>query len=240
VCASTMLPDQLAIEVAIVIPAYNEIGTIADVVSAVASYGTPIVVDDCSNDGTGERAAAEGAIVVRHHTNGGYDAAIESGLARAAELGAKFAVTFDADGQHDARVLNDFLFPLRSGNASFVLGIRPRSARFAEFLFNFYTQVRFGVGDILCGLKAYNITLYREHGGFGRYPSIGTALALSALRRGLHPRLVSVPIHPRIDQPRFGSRIRANIRILFALAVAIHDDLIGATDRTSSIPRAPS
>lgn len=212
-------------KVAIVIPAHDEGKTIAAVVRSVLPHGRPIVVDDCSTDATGSLAAAAGADVVRHPANRGYDAALQSGFERAAALGADVAITFDADGQHDAAVLHQFVAPLCGGEVDLVLGVREQFPRFAEAAFGRYTRVRYGVPDILCGLKGYRMELYRRHGRFDGSRSIGTELALASLATGARVKLATVPIHPRADQPRFGSRVRANLRVFRAMLVAMRTDL---------------
>ncbi len=59
-------PGAPAIDVRVVIPARNEAEVIAACVAAVLGQATEVVVvDDASGDGTGERAAAAGARVVR-------------------------------------------------------------------------------------------------------------------------------------------------------------------------------
>ena len=203
--------------VAIIIPAHNEAATIARVVSGVIPYGTPIVVDDASRDGTGGEARRAGAVVVHHPVNLGYDGALESGFAEAARIGAEAVVTLDADGQHDPATVPQLLGPIERGEADLVLGILPRAARASEWVFNVYTLVRFGVPDILCGLKAYNMSLYAQHGRFGRTGAIGTELALVGLARGVRFQTVAVPIAPREGASRFGSSLRANVLILRAL-----------------------
>ena len=86
--------------ISIVIPAFNEHESIADVVGVLrgaAQWHEIIVVDDGSTDGTGERAAAAGATVVRHPYNIGNGAAVKNGVRRA--TGA-YILIVDADGQH--------------------------------------------------------------------------------------------------------------------------------------------
>jgi glycosyltransferase involved in cell wall biosynthesis len=89
-----------ATAVSIVIPAFNEaasIGDDVDVLRAAAPWREILVVDDGSSDATGERAAAAGAIVVRHPYNKGNGAAVKSGIRRAT---GEFVLIIDADGQH--------------------------------------------------------------------------------------------------------------------------------------------
>jgi glycosyltransferase involved in cell wall biosynthesis len=213
------------LKTAIIIPAYNESATIARVVEDVRPYGTPVVVDDASSDGTAELAAASGAKVVRHARNRGYDGALQSGFERAAALGVDAAISFDADGQHDAAGLGKMIKLLESGEVDLVIGVRPRSARFSEALFNLYTRLRFGVPDILCGFKGYRMSLYHARGRFDGTRSIGTELALAALRGGVHSTTIAVAIHPRQGQPRIGASLRANLHILRALLLALRTDL---------------
>ena len=53
-------------KVAIIVPAHNEVETIESVSRDVSAFGTPIVVDDGSTDGTADAAVRGRADVVRH------------------------------------------------------------------------------------------------------------------------------------------------------------------------------
>lgn len=211
---------------AIVIPAYNEASTIGTVVGQVKHAGIVVVVDDASSDDTAELAAIAGAIVIRHDSNQGYDGALQSGFEKADQLGVDAVITFDADGQHDPLVLDTILNKLNVADTCLVLGIRFVPARFAEAIFGYWTRIRFGVRDILCGLKGYRIELYRQHGCFDSTGSIGTELALAGLRSGCAFETVPVPIRDREDQARFGSLFRANMRILRAFLLAVREDVL--------------
>mgnify|MGYP003343399732 CR=1 FL=1 len=211
--------------VVIVIPAFNESASVGRVVRAVARHGSIVVVDDGSTDDTVAAARDAGAVVVQHGSNRGYDQALQTGFEQADRMDAEVVVTFDADGQHDAAVLERFTGPIASGRAELVLGVRPRGARWAEVLFSGYTRWRFGVPDILCGLKGYHMSLYRAHGRFDGTNSVGTELALAGLHGGARTFLTPIPIAPRTGVPRFGRAWRANIRILRAMLAALRMDL---------------
>jgi glycosyltransferase involved in cell wall biosynthesis len=89
-----------AAQTSIVIPAFNEVASIARVVrdlAAAAPWLEILVVDDGSTDETGAVAATAGARVIRHPYNKGNGAAVKSGIRQAAGL---FVLIADADGQH--------------------------------------------------------------------------------------------------------------------------------------------
>jgi glycosyltransferase involved in cell wall biosynthesis len=198
---------------AIVIPAYNEEATIAAVIRGVRELGTVIVVDDGSRDRTVSIARAEGAAVVVHEKNQGYDGALRSGFLKALELDCSYIITIDADGQHPPDRVEHFLKQLKDGPYDMVLGVRPKAARLAEHIFRYYVLWRYGAGDILCGLKAYRADSVRRHIDVTRMESVGTALALSILKdKG---RFSEIPVHIRArrDKARIGGMIRANLLI---------------------------
>ena len=63
-----------------VIPAFNESKSIATVIKGIINLLDVVVVDDGSTDETGAIVKANGAFLVSHTRNLGYDKAIESGL----------------------------------------------------------------------------------------------------------------------------------------------------------------
>jgi glycosyltransferase involved in cell wall biosynthesis len=84
----------------IVIPAFNEAGSIGPVVTALraaASWREVLVVDDGSGDQTQARASAAGAHVIRHPYNKGNGAAVKTGIRSAS---GTFVLILDGDGQH--------------------------------------------------------------------------------------------------------------------------------------------
>jgi glycosyltransferase involved in cell wall biosynthesis len=113
-------------DVAVVIPALNEAAVIGEVIAGVRNrIPLVVLVDDGSQDGTGDAARAAGARVVRHGVNLGQGAALRTGIAAALRLPeVQWIVTFDADGQHqpdDAAALVD---RARQGDVDIVLGTR--------------------------------------------------------------------------------------------------------------------
>lgn len=202
---------------AIVIPAYNEAQSIFEVIEQVKVFGLVIVVNDFSYDDTATVAKSAGAIVINHENNKGYDEALNSGMKKAFELGCDFVVTFDADGQHTTERLQVFLDALEEGT-DLVLGVRPKTARITEWLFAKESRLLWGIRDPLCGMKGYNMKLWRDNHGFDHCQSIGSELAIQSVRKGASFVQIDIPILEReYGTPRFGHILKANWRILLAM-----------------------
>ncbi len=206
--------------VGIVIPAFNESATIVAVVDVARNYGIPIVVDDGSKDATAVLASRNGAVVVTHGKNCGYDAALNSGFIKAAEIGCEVIITVDADGQHDPSLIQRFIDEIGTG-MDVVVGVRSRIPRLSEQLFASYAHLRFGIQDPLCGMKAYRTTVYEALGHFDSYGSIGTELAIYAAKRKYRLGQIPFVVRERKDQPRFGRIFVANYKIFRALILSI-------------------
>ena len=207
-------------EVAIVIPAYNEEDTIEEIVRSISNYGTAIVIDDGSTDKTSQRAEKSGAIVISHLTNQGYDWALNTGFKKAAELHYSAVITFDADGQHSADLLSQYIQELKGGT-QLVLGIRPNNQRFAEWVFRGYAKFRFNWNDPLCGMKGYNISLIKEFDKIFTYESIGTELALKSIKSNCSVKQIHIKNFKRIGNSRFGDGFLVNLKILKALVLGL-------------------
>lgn len=202
--------------VAIVIPALNEAKSIANVLATATALGAVVVVDDGSTDETAVIARRSGAEVVVHARNQGYDAALNSGFRRAAELKKEIIVTLDADGQHDPQLLHRFMEKIDEG-CDVVVGVRSRRQRLAEHLFAWYARFRFGISDPLCGMKAYRTSTYLALGHFDSYGSVGTELALFAAKNGRRIGQVPFQVREREGRSRFGSIVAGNAKIMRAM-----------------------
>lgn len=206
-------------DLAIIIPAFNEEHSVGKVVLECCQFGVPILVDDGSCDATAEIARINGAIVIRHSINKGYDEAINSGFQRASELNFLYVVTFDADGQHPSELIQVFLDHLKSG-AELVIGRRERRQRFSEAIYGVITKILYGFSDPLCGFKGYAMSLYRDLGYFDSYGSIGTELCLYGARNGCVNAEIPIIVSERVDNPRFGGGIGANLKVLRAMLIS--------------------
>lgn len=109
----------------IVVPAFNEQHTIAQVVSSLRRlYPNVVVIDDCSNDMTVQRARDAGAYIVSHSINLGQGASLQTGLDFVLKRGASHVVTFDADLQHRPEDVPNLLKTLLDKRVDYALGSR--------------------------------------------------------------------------------------------------------------------
>jgi len=206
--------------IAILIPAFNEEKTIADVIQGALRFGDVFVSDDGSTDKTAEVAEKSGATILSQGKNHGYDSALNFGYQSIRDKRYFGLVTIDADGQHNPDDVELLVEGLLHG-FDIVVGIRPKKARVMESVFGIITNSLWGVKDPLCGMKAYNVKVLRDKEPLGTYNSIGTEILMFSLVSGL--KVKSIPINGgnRNGHPRFAGRLRANHLIGMALLVAL-------------------
>ncbi|UCF29309.1 MAG: glycosyltransferase family 2 protein [Chloroflexota bacterium] len=107
-----------------IIPAYNEEEKIGGVVSAACEHLPVLVIDDGSQDETGQIAESSGAKVFRQNPNQGKGLALRAGFLHAIEAGYRAVVTLDADGQHDPDEIPTFLRAFKETHADLIIGER--------------------------------------------------------------------------------------------------------------------
>ena len=118
-----MLHDR---NICVIIPTYNNVGTIADVVQrTLLQCQDVIVVNDGSTDGTRELLLqTEGITLVDYPRNAGKGTALKRGLRKAIEMGFSDAITLDADGQHFPEDIPLFLDANQRHPEAIILGQR--------------------------------------------------------------------------------------------------------------------
>jgi glycosyltransferase involved in cell wall biosynthesis len=213
---STGSNDMEAPRLAAVIPAFNEARSIQTVVQQVSQRALAIVVDDGSTDDTAALARDAGAHVVIHPFNRGYDGALETGIRTALGLGCTFAVTMDADGQHDPTLLDRFNEEFNKG-ADLIVGVRDHMQRWSETLFSITSRKIWALQDPLCGMKGYRLSKITDKNSINTYPSVGTELAIRLIKNGILLHQIEVITHARSGNSRFGSGFSANMKIAKAL-----------------------
>ena len=110
----------------LIVPCYNEGTVIFDVLThARETFPNIVAVNDGSRDDSAAQIRAAGAHLVNHPVNLGQGAAIQTGVEYArAQPGARYFVTFDADGQHQVKDVVRMVERLRAEPVDIIVGTR--------------------------------------------------------------------------------------------------------------------
>lgn len=153
------------------IPAYNEQTMIEKVLTSLPRRLAGVdrinilVVDDGSTDATAAIAQRRSVIVLTHAVNLGLGGALKTMFAFAHRYSYDMLITFDADGQHQAKDIPALIDPILKNRADVVIGSRWKSVKQAPLsrivvnrLANILTLLLFGVAtsDSQSGLRAFN------------------------------------------------------------------------------------
>jgi glycosyltransferase involved in cell wall biosynthesis len=114
-------------KILVIVPAYNEEGSVGKVVEEVhthLSQAEVLVVNDGSTDLTSEIAKSKGAIVLDLPFNLGIGGAMQAGYQYAYEKGYDIAIQVDGDGQHDPKEIGKLLKALEEKKIDMAIGSR--------------------------------------------------------------------------------------------------------------------
>lgn len=229
----------------IVIPAYNERFTLADIVARVRAVPLPlerevVLVDDCSTDGTGEvadRLAAQypDVMAFHHERNQGKGAALRTGFQSCT---GDIVLVQDADLEYDPRDYPRLLAPILAGRADVVYGSRFAGGEEHRVLYFWHTvgnmvltllsnmATDLNLTDMETCYKVFRADLLRglpiRSDRFGFEPEVTAKMAK------LRARIVEVPISYQGRTYQEGKKInwRDGVKAVLTIArYALVDDL---------------
>ncbi len=148
-----------------IIPAYNNATSIVEVVKGCLLQTSHVmVVNDGSTDNTLDvlHPYLKRIELISYNRNAGKGAALKRGFIRAKELGYKYALTLDADGQHLPSDIPSLIERLKQYPESIIVGERQvrgqsRGSRFANRFSNFWfaVQTMQHINDTQTGMRIY-------------------------------------------------------------------------------------
>ncbi|MEP7107253.1 MAG: DUF2062 domain-containing protein [Ferruginibacter sp.] len=187
----------------VIIPTYNNSSTIARVIEDVSAYtNNVIVVNDGSTD---ETLAIVQAIpfvqLLTYPKNAGKGWALRKAFSLATQLGYRFAITIDSDGQHFAKDLPTFIDKLKLLQDGIIIGSRnmdqasvPSKSSFGHKFSNFWFKVETGIycPDTQSGFRLYPLWLLKDIHFITRKYEFEIEVLVRAAWNGL--KVESVPV----------------------------------------------
>ncbi|MGM9816820.1 MAG: glycosyltransferase [Lepagella sp.] len=161
-------------KICVLIPTYNNAGSLGHVIDDVLNFSSDvIVVNDGSTDSTLEvlDQFKDSIHILSYTQNRGKGHALKQGFKRAIDLGYKYAITIDSDGQHYPEDIPLFVEAIACNYGALIVGERDLSNvdingkssfanKFSNFWFNLQTGKR--LRDTQTGYRAY--PLFSIHG----------------------------------------------------------------------------
>lgn len=198
---------------AVVIPTYNNAGTISQVIADVKRFSSDIiVVNDGSTDGTSEiLLAIKNIRVIAYSKNRGKGYAIKLGLRKAYEWGFRYAITIDSDGQHYADDIPVFIRRIEQVPDSLLIGARNLSAdnmpaknTFANKFSNFWYWVETGrtLSDTQSGYRLYPLEKLQKIRFVTRRYEFEVEIIVRAAWQGINVENVPVKVYYAPDGQR--------------------------------------
>jgi len=199
---------------AVVIPVYNHVATITEVVRQAMELRHPVfVVDDGSTDDTArELKKIQGITILTHRENTGKGAAILTGFAAAVDM-VDWAITIDADGQHYPQDASNLIAAIPDKTRPIVVGKRqykldedvPWTSRFGRKFSNFWVWVSGGpaLSDSQSGMRIYPLPESINLEVKARRFQFEVEILVKAKRRGIP--VIEVPV--RVNYNPGGKRI---------------------------------
>jgi glycosyltransferase involved in cell wall biosynthesis len=223
------------------IPAYNEEKHIEEIVSKTLYYvDQVIVVDDGSDDRTGERARGAGAEVVTHDKNSGKGVAINTAFKAAREMNPQAMVLLDADGQHSPEEIPSLLDPVLNSQADMVVGSRflknnhiPKYRMLGQTVLNITTNLGSGIKltDTQSGFRAFSRKAIEKMALKETGFAVESEMQFMAGRYGL--KVTEVPIETNYDEKVKRSPVVHGFGVLFRVLGMMGQSVFNHSDESN-------
>ncbi len=192
-------------DVVVIVPVYNEsnraIETIEDILRSFD--GKVLVIDDGSFDNSYDLLkkaflSSERIYIARHFVNMGKGSAMKTGIEIAEDFGAKKVIFVDSDGQHNPRLIPEFVEGLRDNDIVFgyrVLdGEIPFVRRWGNIVAKRILKVLFKVDrkEFLCGFMGFNLDIYDQIEWTSTRYGVETEIATKVARNNLSYKEIKI------------------------------------------------
>ena len=199
-------------DILIIIPAKNEYLNLKILFNHLKRYKiNKLIIDDNSNDNTDEiKREFSNLKIIKNKTCRGYDFSIKKGLLFA-KLNYKYAITLDADFEHDPKYIPKFINSLKY--YEIVIGNRNRKNRIFERIIGFIFSKKYYIKDLFCGYRAINLSLITNK-KLNSNDDV-SKLIYEICNKNFPVKNINIKSKKRVDESRFGNSINGNLKILY-------------------------
>ena len=199
------LKDSFEISIFIVIPVYNHVEALRNVVKgALLHHSRVLVVDDGSTDGGIDTLTDLPIEVLRYPRNRGKGAALLAAAEWGISRGLTHMISLDADGQHDPDDLRKFIVAIENTPDALIVGQRnfeqdgiPTSSRFGRKFSNFWLRLQTSsqLKDSQSGFRAYPLFIFQQLDFWTRRYNFEIEVLVRSAWAGVELRDIDIAVH---------------------------------------------
>ena len=219
-------------ETVITSEALNEERNICHVLDRMPAGYNLLLTDDGSTDSTVELARQYPFVrVIRHPVNLGQGLAFVTGLRAAIQLGYRYMIHLDSDGQHRPEDIPKFDEALRAGQGDIIVGSRILGEmnkttvlrkRFLPVLAEIVNMItKYGMTDPMCGFRGYNLDSMRPHldifSSYHNPQHNAIEMFIRSSRRSLRVHEIPITVDARISGLSYKGELRYGWNVLMAI-----------------------
>ena len=196
---------------AFLVPFYNHPQNIKALITALKTYELPVVVVDDGSDEASKQILAElerteGILLLTRAQNGGKGIAMKDGFKFASERGFSHVLQIDADFQHDAALIGEFLRQSEAHPQSIVCANpiygddAPKSRVHGRKITNFWVAINtlsLGIKDAMCGFRVYPLEQLKKAAAKSKTNRMefDIEILVNAARQGVDMRWIDTYVH---------------------------------------------
>ena len=196
---------------AFLVPFYNHPQNIKALITALKTYELPVVVVDDGSDEASKQILAElerteGILLLTRAQNGGKGIAMKDGFKFASERGFSHVLQIDADFQHDAALIGEFLRQSEAHPQSIVCANpiygddAPKSRVHGRKITNFWVAINtlsLGIKDAMCGFRIYPLEQLKKAAAKSKTNRMefDIEILVNAARQGVDMRWIDTYVH---------------------------------------------
>tara|TARA_A100001015_G_C15023058_1_gene729007 strand:- start:2055 stop:2702 length:648 start_codon:yes stop_codon:yes gene_type:complete len=203
-------------KIILIMPSYNELENLKNIIPAIKKKIHLLVLDDCSSDESEKWLSKKKIKFIRNNVRKGYIGNLKTGFEYILKNKPSYdyILTMDADNEHKPSYIDIFKKVVKK-NPTIVIGTRNKKNRFLEYILGLFFRIKYKIYDPLSGFKLYKTEFINKNIKNIDNELIGLDLLCNCLLDKKN-KIIQIPINVNKRQgfSRFGNIFIANLKIL--------------------------